>query len=65
MQEKVKFYYLHVCYYVNVENNRKVASKTTYHYSYANEESCLRNYENYKISNMIAKVSMNYRYEEG
>ena len=65
MKEKVKVYYLHVCYYVNVENNRKVASKTTYHYRYANEESCLRNYENYKISNMIAKVSMNYRYEKG
>ena len=64
MKEKVKVYYLHVCYYVNVENNRKVPSKTTYHYRYFDENACYRHYENCKKSNCVAKVDIDYRYEE-
>lgn len=61
---KRRVFYLHVQYYSFNDEHRKVPSKTTYHYRYFDENACYRHYENCKKSNCVAKVDIDYRYEE-
>lgn len=61
---KRRVFYLHVVYNLATENNRKVPSKTTYHYRYLDENACYRHYQNYKKSSCVARVEIETKYEE-